>query len=132
VPVILIFTKFESQEAVAFRLLKQQHSTEEALSKAPQQARDNFDQEHLSRFTSQKYAPKGILYLKGEYMLFICIWISCSDLQDMDKDDAVCPEIVELTVELLNGDTLKTLLATVQQTNTRLRVQHMFKMCSPA
>ena len=66
-PVILIFTKFESQEAVAFHLLKQQYSTEEALSKAPQQARDNFNQEHLSRFTSQKYAPKGILYLKGEY-----------------------------------------------------------------
>ena len=66
-PVILIFTKFESQEAVAFSLLKQQYSTEEALSKAPQQARDNFDHEHLSRFTSRKYAPKGILYLKGEY-----------------------------------------------------------------
>jgi hypothetical protein len=67
VPVILIFTKFESQEAVAFRLLKQQYSTEEALSMAPQEARDNFNQKHLSRFTSRKYAPKGILYLKGEY-----------------------------------------------------------------
>ena len=66
-PVILIFTKFESQEAAAFRLLKQQYSTEEALFKAPQQARDNFDREHLSRFTNRKYAPKGILYLKGEY-----------------------------------------------------------------
>ena len=66
-PVILIFTKFESQEAVAFSLLKQQYSTEKALSKAPQRARDDFDKEHLSRFTSRKYAPKGILYLKGEY-----------------------------------------------------------------
>jgi hypothetical protein len=75
VPVILIFTKFESQEADAFRFLKQQSSTEEeAKSKAPQQARDNFDQEHLSRFTSQKYAPKGILYLKGEYyVVHLCL-----------------------------------------------------------
>jgi hypothetical protein len=67
VPVILIFTKFESREAVAFRLLKQQYSTEEALSEAPQRARVDFDKEHLSRFTSRRYPPKGILYLKGEY-----------------------------------------------------------------
>jgi hypothetical protein len=45
----------------------------------------------------------------------------------MDKDDAVCPEIVELTVELLNGDTLKRLLVTVQQTNFKLRVREMLK-----
>ena len=63
-------------------------------------------------------------------MLFICIWISCSDRLDMDKDDAVCPEIVELTVELLKGDTLKRLLVTVQQTNIRLRVRYMFRRCS--
>jgi len=48
----------------------------------------------------------------------------------MDKDDAVCPEIVELTVELLKGDTLKSLLVTVQQTNIRLRVREMLKRCS--
>jgi hypothetical protein len=48
----------------------------------------------------------------------------------MDKDDAVCPEIVELTVELLNGDTLKRLLVTVQQTNMRLQVREMFRRCS--
>jgi hypothetical protein len=71
VPVILIFTKFESQEAAAFSSLGQQYSIEEALSKAPQQARDNFDQNHLSRFTTQKYAPKGILYLKGEYYVHL-------------------------------------------------------------
>jgi hypothetical protein len=45
----------------------------------------------------------------------------------MDKEDAVCPEIVELTVELLDGDTLKRLLVTVQQTNIRLRVLHIFR-----
>ena len=63
-------------------------------------------------------------------MLFICVWVGCSDCQDMDKDDAVCPEIVELTVELLNGDTLKSLLVTVQQTNFRLRVQYRLGRCS--
>jgi len=63
-------------------------------------------------------------------MLLICIWIGYSDCQDMDKDDAVCPEIVELTVELLNSDTLKWLLLTVQQTNIRLRVWHILRKCS--
>ena len=129
-PVILIFTKFESQEAVAFSLLEQQYPTEEALSKAPQQARENFDQKHLSRFTSRKYAPKGVLYLKGEYCAIHLRLVGCSDCQDMDKDDALCPEIVERTVELLNGDTLKWLLVTVQQTNTRLQVREMFRRCS--
>jgi hypothetical protein len=59
----------------------------------------------------------------------MCVWVGCSDCQDMDKDDAVCPEIVELTVELLNGDTLKWLLVTVQQTNTKLQVRHNLGRC---
>jgi hypothetical protein len=69
--------------------------------------------------------------LRVSIMLLIRIWISNSDCQDMNNDDAVCPEIVELTVELLNCDTLKRLLVTVQQTNIRLRVRYMFRKCSP-
>jgi hypothetical protein len=65
VPVILIFTKFESQEAIAFKKLTQQCSPEDALSRAAEQARREFDHAHLSGFKNRKYAPKEILYLKG-------------------------------------------------------------------
>jgi hypothetical protein len=65
VPVILIFTKFESQEAVAFKKLIQQCSAEEALSRAAQQARHDFEETYLTRFKDRKYGPKEILYLKG-------------------------------------------------------------------
>jgi hypothetical protein len=65
VPVILIFTKFESREAIAFKKLMQQCSAEEALHRAAQQARDDFDHAYLSRFKGRKFAPKEILYLKG-------------------------------------------------------------------
>jgi hypothetical protein len=68
VPVMLIFTKFESQEAIAFKNLIQQCSPEDALSRAPEQARREFDQAHLSGFKNRKYAPKEILYLKGIFL----------------------------------------------------------------
>jgi hypothetical protein len=64
--VILIFTKFESREAAAFKMLKQGCPVEEALSRAPQEALDKFEQEHLFRFMNRKYVPKEILYLKGQ------------------------------------------------------------------
>jgi len=66
VPVILIFTKFESQEAIAFHKLQETCSIEEALLQAPYQARTDFDQEHLSRFQNRRYPAKEIVYMKSE------------------------------------------------------------------
>ena len=73
VPVILIFTKFESQEANAFNKLQETCSYDKALLQAPHHARTQFDQEHLSRFKDRRYAPVEIVYLKGEcsHHLFI-------------------------------------------------------------
>jgi len=110
VPVILIFTKFESQEAIAFKKLMQECPAEEAMSQAAEQARHDFDQAHLSRFRDRKYPPKEILYLK-----------------DMDKEGAQCSEIIELTTIALGNATLKWLFVTVQQTNLKLRIERMFQ-----
>jgi hypothetical protein len=110
VPVILIFTKFESQEAVAFAKLQETYSLDDALARAPQQARQEFEQDHLSRFKNRKYPPKEIIYLKN-----------------MDKGDAECSEIIELTTRALNNDTLKWLLATVQEVNLKFRVEQMLR-----
>jgi len=110
VPVVLIFTKFESQEAHAFGKLQETHSLDDALAQAPQQARQEFEQHHLSRFKDRKYPPKEVIYLKN-----------------MDKEDAQCSEIIELTTKALNNDTLKWLLATVQEINLRFRIEQMLK-----
>jgi hypothetical protein len=75
VPVILIFTKFESQEAIAFHKLQETCSFEDALLQAPHQARQFFDQEHLSRFKDRRYAPKEIVYMKGEYSVSSSLYL---------------------------------------------------------
>jgi len=110
VPVILIFTKFESQEADAFRRLQETCSDDDALLQAPQKARQNFEQDHLSRFRDRRYPPKEVIYLKN-----------------MNRGDAECSDIIALTTKALNNDTLKWLLATVQEVNLRLRIEQMLK-----
>ena len=45
----------------------------------------------------------------------------------MDKEDAQCTEIIELTMKVLNNDTLKWLLITVQEINLRFRIEQMLK-----
>ena len=73
VPVILIFTKFESQEANAFNKLQETCSHDDALLQAPQYAYRQFEQENLSRFKDRRYPPRGIVYLRSEcsHYLFI-------------------------------------------------------------
>jgi GTPase Era involved in 16S rRNA processing len=108
VPVILIFTKFESQEAIAFQKLQKTCNFEDALALAPHQARQQFDQEHLYRFKDRRYPAKEVVYLKN-----------------MDGENADCSDILELTMSELSNDTLKWLLATVQEANIRLRIKVM-------
>lgn len=68
VPVILIFTKFESLEAEVFGQLQTnpEYSEEEAIQLTPQLAQENFKKEHLVHFESgRKYPPKKVVYLKS-------------------------------------------------------------------
>jgi len=73
VPVILIFTKFESQEANAFNKLQETCSYDDALLQAPHYACREFDQEHLSRFKDRRHPALEIVYLKGEYSYYLFI-----------------------------------------------------------
>ena len=45
----------------------------------------------------------------------------------MDGENAECSDILELTMSALNNDTLKWLLATVQEVNIRLRITQMLR-----
>jgi hypothetical protein len=129
VPVILIFTKFESEEAYAFDKLQMTCSLDDALAQAPQEARQEFEQNHLSRFKDRKYPPKEVIYLKSKCLLvdhLILVKHQCCS--DMDKEDAQCSEVIELTTKALNNDTLRWLLTTVQEVNLRFRMEEMLKM----
>ncbi len=45
----------------------------------------------------------------------------------MDKENAECSDILELTMTALNDETLKWLLATVQEVNIRLQIKQMLR-----
>ena len=45
----------------------------------------------------------------------------------MHRENAECSEILELTMKALNDDTLKQLLATVQEVNLNLRITVMLQ-----
>jgi hypothetical protein len=48
-------------------------------------------------------------------------------VEDMDKENAECSDILELTMTALNDETLKWLLATVQKVNIRLQIKQMLR-----
>jgi hypothetical protein len=45
----------------------------------------------------------------------------------MNRENATCPNLLELMMKALDNDTLKWLLATVQQINLHLRMEMMLK-----
>ena len=45
----------------------------------------------------------------------------------MDRENAECSEILELTMKALNDETLRQLLATVQEVNLNLRITVMLQ-----
>lgn len=67
-PVILVFTKFESLDAEVFNQLQtsSEYSVEDAIKQASHIAQKNFEKAHLAQFTNgRKYPPKNILFLKS-------------------------------------------------------------------
>ncbi|TDL16959.1 hypothetical protein BD410DRAFT_586477 [Rickenella mellea] len=112
VPVIVIFTKFDSRDAVAFNKLEDEGlSFEEAEAKASQCAEDDFKRDELPRILSQKYPPVKVVYLR-----------------DMDKhNDSKTQDIIEYTTEALGSDTLKMLLVSVQKTNLNMCIAYALK-----
>ena len=45
----------------------------------------------------------------------------------MERKNAECSEVIELTLKALTNDSLKWLLATVQEVNLRIRTELMLK-----
>jgi hypothetical protein len=74
VPVILIFTKFDALDSIAFaKLCHEGRSFEEAEAEAPQHAEENFKNE-LSRFQNRRYPARGVIYLRSMCSLPVKSW----------------------------------------------------------
>ncbi|KDQ10810.1 hypothetical protein BOTBODRAFT_35924 [Botryobasidium botryosum FD-172 SS1] len=111
VPVIAIFTKFDSLDSEAYQELRREgfeHS--EAQKGAPRRADERFERVHLSRILEQRYPPKGELRIRN--------------MHEADRHEEVIKqtvaELLEKTSDVLDTDALKLLLATVQNNNVEL------------
>lgn len=72
VPVIVIFTKFDSLDAAAFhRLRKEGKSRAVARTEAPAHADQEFDNIHMPRLLSKAYPPANILRLRSELFHYV-------------------------------------------------------------
>lgn len=70
VPVITIFTKFDSLDAQAFHFLRNTGmSRKEAKAKAQDYATQDFNKVHLPRILEKKFPPADTLCLRGDVFL---------------------------------------------------------------
>ncbi|KDQ17623.1 hypothetical protein BOTBODRAFT_105217 [Botryobasidium botryosum FD-172 SS1] len=102
VPVIVIFTKFDSLDSMAYQELRREgfeHS--EAQNRAPRHADEYFKRVHLNRILEQKYPPKGNLCVRKVIKRTVT-------------------ELLEKTSDALDTNALKLLLVTVQDNNIGL------------
>ncbi|KDQ06500.1 hypothetical protein BOTBODRAFT_121416, partial [Botryobasidium botryosum FD-172 SS1] len=109
VPLVVIFTKFDSLEARAFHELKGTGLTrQQAQQSAPQHAIAGFQRNHLSRLLGEK--PPKYICLKSESL-----------------DSGKMAELIQQTVDAMGVDALKLLLVSVQRNNLQLTIEYAVK-----
>ncbi|KDQ16357.1 hypothetical protein BOTBODRAFT_31044 [Botryobasidium botryosum FD-172 SS1] len=110
VPVIAIFTKFDSLDGKAYQELRREgfkHS--EAQERAPRRADEQFERVHLNRILGQSYPPKKELRVRNMH-----------EVAGHEVIKRTVTELLEKTSDALDTDALKLLLTTVQGNNVEL------------
>ncbi|KDQ09338.1 hypothetical protein BOTBODRAFT_88998, partial [Botryobasidium botryosum FD-172 SS1] len=108
VPLVVIFTKFDSLEAGAFQKLKNKGLTRsEARAQAVEQADKQFRTTHLPHVFGEE-TPSYI----------------CLRTPDNHEVQAMMAELIQKTVDTVDVDSLKLLLVSVQQNNLQLAVKY--------
>lgn len=133
VPVITIFTKFDSFDAQTFRLLCEAGMLrKEAKARALDCAIRRFNREHLPRILKKKFPPADTLYLRGDvcfrlWCLGFVLTISPLDMHKIEQKKDIQTAMWDLimkTVDALKSDTAKQLLVSVQQINVELCIKY--------
>lgn len=134
VPVIAVFTKFDSLDAQAFhRLHKEGISRAMARVDAPGRADQDFDRIHLPVIQGKKYPPTKIVRLRSRFLLtFLCIRFG-DDIFDLDmhkgdgSDQKATRQLMSATVEALSPDMSKKFRVSVQRNNVALCIQYAIR-----
>ncbi|KDQ09387.1 hypothetical protein BOTBODRAFT_642937 [Botryobasidium botryosum FD-172 SS1] len=107
VPLVVIFTKFDSLEAKAFHELKGTGLTrQQAQQRAPQHAMTEFQCHYLPHLFGETRCPKHMF---------------------LRKIQGKMAELIQLTVDAVDVDALKLLLVSVQKNNLELLIEYAVK-----
>ncbi|KAF9462707.1 hypothetical protein BDZ94DRAFT_1165301 [Collybia nuda] len=111
VPVIVVFTKCEALELQAIEALqeKQKLSYLNAVQEAPKYAMKHLWNAHLE-LEKCKYPPQSHIYL-----------------QEMNKPDTNCKELVECTASVLDSDVLQAIFVSTQQVSLEISLKYALR-----
>jgi len=116
VPVIAIFTKFDSLEAGSYRTLRNQGKTlKDAQKAAPSHAEEQFTLTCLPMICEQKHPPANTVILRQMHR-------QGSDFSALIQESL--SELIKKTVDALTADVLKQLFISVQRNNVELCMKY--------
>jgi len=106
--VIAIFTKFDALDDEAYQELEDEGVPwEDAQIQVPTRSLENFGKLHLDSLYKRRYPLKDHVYL-----------------QDMNKPDADCYNLMEKTAAALTNNVLQTIFVSTQQNSLQLCIEY--------
>jgi len=109
VPVIAIFTKFDSLDIEAYRILRDQGlSHNEARERCSQHAEERFDQIHLPRIQDRRFPPAHIVHLRYMHQGRQHHKLIRQSVNDLIKKttDTLSPEALNIFLASIQEDSL--------------------------
>jgi hypothetical protein len=127
VPVVLIFTKFDSLVEKCYQKLRLQGKNHhEAKATMHELANKTFQDEYLSRVLAIGFPPKAHICLAGTILL-LYRFSKFSQISEMNKEENQCFELSEKTMDILDNDILVNLFVSTQKNNLDLCIRKGIK-----
>jgi len=127
VPVVLIFTKFDSLVQKCYQKLRLQGKNhQEAKAAMHEFANKTFQDEYLSRVLDTDFPPKAYICLAGN-ILSLYRFFKFSQIAEMNKEENQCSELSEKTMDILDNDVLVNLFVSTQKNNLDLCIKKSIK-----
>ncbi|KAJ7061187.1 hypothetical protein C8F01DRAFT_1139147 [Mycena amicta] len=100
VPVIVVFTKYDGLVTMAFGELRRTLGRVESKEKRFDKARERLDARYIEPLKAMRYPPLGFV-----------------QMDDLTSETTSVEELIQTTLKLLSGDTLRPILLSVHQSN---------------
>ena len=126
-PVVLIFTKFDSLVEKCYQKLRLEGKNhQEAKAAMHELANKTFQDEYLSRVLATGFPPKAHICLAGN-ILFSYRFSTFLQISEMNKEENQCAELSEKTMDILDNDILVNLFVSTQKNNLNLCIRKSIK-----